>query len=141
MDARCAIAAIDSNRTGCAVTADASSCLVWIMARISSEAVTELMLRPMVQRGTRGCAPKEVPSGDIPSYCHVLSISMPGNNEGLVPKPEPAVLVQDVAGNVEVTPIADYAFETRILDLPHVDRCVPSRKQRRRADRRGHLGG
>src|ERR1039458_1433578 len=132
MDARCASAAIDSNRTGCAVTADASSCLVWIMVCISSEAVTAISLRPVIQRSTRGC---------IPSYGHVLSISMPGNNEGLVKKPEPAVFVQDFAGNVEVTPIANYAFETCILDLPHVDRCVPSRKQRRRADGCGHLGG
>src|SRR3954464_5693623 len=66
-------------------------------------------------------------------------ISSPRDHIGFIVEPQPAVLAQHLAGRVEIAAVQHHVAEPVVLDLRNVDRGVPRRERRRRADGFGYL--
>src|SRR5690349_13005198 len=63
----------------------------------------------------------------------------PRDGESFIVEPQAAVLLQHGLGGLQISPIRDHGLEALVLDLVHVDRRIPGREQRGRADAIGNF--
>src|SRR5262249_19890082 len=63
------------------------------------------------------------------------SLATAGDHVGLIVEPESPALAQNLARGLEITPVGHDLSEPVVLDLRHVDRCIPCGKKGRGADR------
>src|ERR1700722_3457588 len=61
------------------------------------------------------------------------------NHKGFIVEPQASVLPQRPVGGFEIAPVAHRGSKPLVLDLRHIDGCVPGCEQRRRADRAADL--
>src|SRR5437762_9653 len=87
----------------------------------------------------RGPSPPIMSSDSL--ACSSESVALAGYDIGLVQEPEGTMLLQHFARSVEIFRLAEHPAQSLVLDLRHIDRCVPGGEQRRGADARGDLGG
>src|SRR5687767_4002910 len=76
---------------------------------------------------SRGAISSDPAATSSESRAPVASIALAGNDIGFIQEPETTVLLQDLAGGIEVFTLAEHLAEALVVDLRDVDRRIPRR--------------